>query len=111
MSRSTSLRLLDIIESCDRIESYIAGQDITSFEGDLKTQDAVIRQFEVIGEAVKCLPETLTASHSQIPWKQIAGFRDVLAHAYFAVDASVVWDAAENKAPLLKKTCEQLLNG
>ncbi|MEO7933044.1 MAG: DUF86 domain-containing protein [Chthoniobacterales bacterium] len=97
------------MESCDRIKSYIAGLDSGSFEADLKTQDAVIRQFEVIGEAVKSLPESLTASHPEIPWKQIAGFRDVLAHSYFAVDASVVWDAAQNKVPLLKTACGQLL--
>jgi len=103
MSRSTSLRLLDIIESCDRIESYIAGQDITSFEGDLKTQDAVIRQFEVIGEAVKCLPETLTASHSQIPWKQIAGFRDVLAHATLQWMPRSSGMRPRTKRPCLKK--------
>lgn len=84
--------------------------DAADFQHDLKTQDAVIRQFEIIGEAVKCLPAEVLAIEPAIPWGQIAGFRDVLAHSYFAVDASVVWDAARNKAPELKSACERLLS-
>lgn len=108
MSRDASLRLADIIDACQRIEEYIAGFEQKSFEQDSKTQDAVIRQFEIIGEAVKSLPEELTAREPSVPWRQIAGFRDVLAHSYFAVDGSVVWDAANSKAPLLKVACEKL---
>jgi uncharacterized protein with HEPN domain len=108
MSRDFNLRLADIIEACIRIASYIRNLEGASFDQDLKTQDAVIRQFEIIGEAVKSLPEELTVHEPSIPWRQIAGFRDVLSHAYFAVDSSVVWDAAHNKAPLLKIACENL---
>ena len=85
------------------------GLDAAAFECDLKTQDAVIRQFEIIGEAVKGLPRDLTAQDPSIPWTQIAGFRDVLAHSNFAVDTSVIWDAASQKAPALKVSCEKLL--
>ena len=84
--------------------------DTTAFAADLKTQDAVIRQFEIIGEAVKGLPPDLTAKDRSIPWSQISGFRDVLAHSYFAVDTSVIWDAASTKAPALKLSCERLLS-
>ena len=83
---------------------------LTAFATDLKTQDAVIRQFEIIGEAVKGLPQDLTAKDPSIPWTQIAGFRDVLAHSYFAVDTSVIWDAASTKGPALKVSCERLLS-
>ena len=109
MSRDPHLRLADILESCNRIAAYIKGIDATAFVHDLKTQDAVIRQFEIIGEAVKALPPELTARDPSIPWTQIAGFRDVLAHSYFAVDTSVIWDAASQKAPALKVSCEKFL--
>jgi uncharacterized protein with HEPN domain len=110
MSRDPKLRLADIIESCTRIAAYIQGFDAARFDHDLKTQDAVIRQFEIIGEAVKSLPRDLIAKDASIPWTQIAGFRDVLVHSYFAVDTSVIWDAASQKAPPLKATCEKLLS-
>lgn len=109
MSRDSQLRLADIIEFCTRIAAYIEKLDAADFALDLKTQDAVIRQFEIIGEAVKCLPRKLTAQDPSIPWNQIAGFRDVLVHSYFAVDTSVIWDAASQKAPALKVSCEKLL--
>ena len=109
MSRDPGLRLADIADACTRIASYIEGFDAVTFAKDLKTQDAVIRQFAIIGEAVKNLPAELIAREPSIPWREIAGFRDVLTHSYFAIDASVVWDAAGNKAPLLKKSCEALL--
>ena len=109
MSRDADLRLEDIVEACDRVADYIHGFDQTAFEDDAKTQDAVIRQFEIIGEAVKCLPEALTVEEPTIPWRQFAGFRDVLAHSYFAVDTSVVWQAAKEYAPLLKETSVKML--
>ncbi len=110
MSREPQLRLADIVDACERIASYIDGLDAVGFEQDFKSQDAVIRQFEIIGEAVKSLPNEWIAAESTIPWAQIAGFRDVLAHSYFAVDPSVVWDAAFNKAPALKSACDRLLS-
>ena len=102
MSRDPHLRLDDIIDACERLQSHIENVDFAAFDKDLKTQDAVIRVFEIIGEAVKSLPEEWTEKEPEIPWRQIAGFRDVLAHAYFAVNSSVVWAAAVEKAPLLK---------
>lgn len=108
MSRDFEQRLDDIIESCDRVADYISGYDFAKFDDDYKTQDAVIRQFEIIGEAVKHLPESITLQEPAIPWRQFAGFRDVLAHSYFAVDVSVVWEAAKEFAPRLRGVCESL---
>lgn len=110
MSRDPTLRLQDIVEACERLDAYTRGTDFEAFGNDPKTQDAVIRVFEIIGEAAKHLPEELLAREPTIPWRQIAGFRDVLAHSYFAVDASVVWDAATTKAPLLHQACIRLLS-
>ena len=109
MSRDPHLRLDDIIEACERLQSHLENVDFAAFDKDLKTQDAVIRVFEIIGEAVKSLPEEWTEKEPESPWRQIAGFRDVLAHAYFAVNSSVVWAAAVEKAPLLKAACLRLL--
>lgn len=105
MSRDPQLRLLDVIEACERLQTYIQGIHAAEFQNDLKTQDAIIRMFEIIGEAVKSLPEDWKKSEPEIPWRQIAGFRDVLAHACFAVDPSVVWAAATEKAPALLTAC------
>ena len=109
MPRDPADRLRDTVEACERIAGYIEGLDFRGFCLDSKTSDAVIRQFEIIGEAVKALPNDLTDREPSVPWHQIAGFRDVLAHAYFAVDDSIVWDAAANKAPQLLAACRRLL--
>ena len=108
MSRNLKLLLEDIIEACDLIASYVAGFDFERFQHDPKTQDAVIRRFEIVGEAVKGLEEQVKAMEPTIAWRQIAGFRDVLAHAYFAVDVSIVWDAAVRQAPKLRTGCHRL---
>ena len=109
MSRDLQLRLEDIIESCDLIADYIKGFDFGRFQQGAKTRDAVIRRFEIVGEAVKGPPEHIKAMEPSIAWRQIATFRDVLAHAYFAVDLSIVWDAATHHAPLLRAACQPLL--
>ena len=72
MSREFDLRIEDILEACHRVADYIAGYDLSRFEEDYKTQDAVIRQFEIIGEAVKHLPEEVTLQEPGIPWRQFA---------------------------------------
>lgn len=89
MSRNPSLRLADIVDACAAIANYIGSEDWNEFQNDPKTKDAVIRQLEIIGEAVKSLPDHLREQHPDIPWRQIAGFRDVLIHSYFGVDDSV----------------------
>ena len=97
MSRDPFLRLEDIIEACDRLRLYVENMNFESFDRDFKTQDAVIRVFEIIGEAVKSLPQDWTEKEPEIPWRQIAGFRDVLAHAYLP------WNPASYGRPQLKK--------
>jgi len=109
MSRDPKLRLEDIIEACGQIARYIEGYDFERFAQDAKTRDAVMRQFEIAGEAVKSVPESLRGLEPEIPWRLVAGFRDVLSHSYFAVEMNIVWDAASVKAPALKAACERLL--
>ena len=76
---------------------------------DLKTQSAVIRQIEIIGEAVKRLSGELTAAEPDIPWRQIAGTRDRLVHAYFKVDLDAVWAMVEQDLAPLKQAVQRML--
>lgn len=73
-------------------------------------QDAVIRNFEVIGEATKRLSETLKTENADIEWRQIAGFRDVLIHDYLKINLNRIWGVIEKDLPLLKQRIEQLLS-
>ena len=102
MSRDPILRLEDILGSIGWIESHIEGYDFERFSTDRKTIDAVTRCLEVIGEAAKHLPDSLTAQYPDIPWRAICGFRDVLAHSYFRAEESIIWDAATRGAQQLK---------
>lgn len=73
-----------------------------------KTQDAVVRNFEVIGEATKRLPVELTAYYPQIPWRRMAGFRDILIHAYERVDMNEIWNIIEQYVPQLLSELEDI---
>lgn len=107
--KDQQLYLEDILQRIVRIEDFTAeGHD--AFAESVLVQDAVIRSFEVIGEAVKRLSPELTQRHSGVPWRRIAGFRDVLIHQYDDVDVDEVWEAIEKHLPPLKKAVQALLN-
>jgi uncharacterized protein with HEPN domain len=90
--------LLHIRDAVQRILDYTRdGQDF--FLADTKTQDAVIRNIEIIGEAAKNLSDALKGGHVDIPWKQIAGMRDTLIHRYFGVKLALVWEVVEKDLP------------
>ena len=103
MKKDDSIYLRHIIDAIDQIEEYISTMDEKGFSESRITQDAVIRQFEIIGEATKKLSEKTRANHSDIPWKDMAGMRDKLIHDYFGVDIMAVWKTAKEDLPLLKK--------
>jgi uncharacterized protein with HEPN domain len=110
MSRDPQLRLEDILEATLAIETYIQGFTYETFLCDRRTVDAVIRNLEIIGEAVKHLPEEMTGGFPDIPWRAIAGFRDILAHCYFRTEDSIIWDSAAIHNPALIAACRKLLN-
>ena len=89
--RDKNLLLKDILIALDRIDSYTRGMNYATFAADEKTVNAVIYNFLVIGEAVKLLPPAVTINSPEIPWRQIAGMRDKLTHAYFSIDYELVW--------------------
>lgn len=89
--REWRLRVEDVLEAIARIERYIEGLTFEQFQADQKTVDAVIRNLEVIGEAVRHLSAHRDSLPNDIPWVDIAGMRNVLIHAYFGVDLKIIW--------------------
>jgi len=100
--KDDSIYIDHILNSINRILDYISGKDREAFEADLVTQDAVVRQLEVIGEATKRVSKELRSMHPDIPWSDMAGMRDVLIHDYIDVDLGVVWKTASENIPDLK---------
>ena len=100
--------LLHIRDSCGRILEYTVGGR-EAFLADPKTRDAVVPNIEIIGEAAKNLSAEFRDKHPDIPWKRMAGMRDRVIHAYFGVDADLVWEVVEKHVPELKSRIESLL--
>ena len=109
MSRDIRVYLLDILERCERIMRYVDGFDEARWSQDERTRDAVLRNLEVIGEAVKRLPAGLRERTPEIPWQDVAGLRDILIHEYQGVDFAIVWDIAVNEVPALHQAVSELL--
>jgi uncharacterized protein with HEPN domain len=100
--KDDSIYIDHILNSLNRILDYISGKDRESFEADLVTQDAVVRQLEIIGEATKRVSKEFRSKHPDIPWSDMAGMRDVLIHDYIDVDFGIVWKTASEDIPNLK---------
>ena len=108
MTKDPRVYLAHILERARRIDEYLRdGQ--AAFMTDAKTQDAVIRNFEVIGEAAKRVPQEYRAAHPSIPWQLMAGFRDVLIHGYEGVDIGRVWTTATRDLPAVRDAIAAIL--
>ncbi len=103
MQRELNTYLNDILDAIRKIEKYTAELSFDDFIENELVQDGVVRNLEVIGEAVKKIPEDVRRDKPQIDWRKIAGLRDILIHEYFAVDFEIIWDVVNNKIPGLKK--------
>jgi len=101
--------LNDIKEAIRRINIYIENLSYEEFLKDLKTEDAVVRNLEIIGEAAKNISEELKRKYSQIPWKDLAGVRDRLIHHYFGVNFDIVWNIAKKELPEIILQVEEIL--
>jgi uncharacterized protein with HEPN domain len=115
MSGADAPRLIDfldhIVHAIGRILEYVDGLDEQAFERDTKTQDAVIRNFEIIGEASRNIEKRYPAfavEHAEVPWAVAYEMRNVLSHGYFKVDIGVVWRTIERDLPQLQKTVREL---
>lgn len=108
-SRTDREFLADILEAIRRASLYVDKMDYDQFLTDLKTQDAVIRTLEVVGEATKRLSPAVREQYASLPWKNMAGVRDKLIHDYFGVNLDVVWQIVTQELPPVASRLEQIL--
>ncbi len=101
--------LQDIFDAVNDIENFVNNMTYEEFIKDRKTLNAVVRSIEIIGEASKNIPETMKAKYKELPWKQMAGMRDKLIHAYFGVDVETLWKAVKENIPPLRQSIQQML--
>jgi uncharacterized protein with HEPN domain len=109
MKTDQSAFLNHILDAIKKIEKYMQGIDEEAFKKNDLVQDGVIRQIEIIGEAVKRLSDDLTSQSSHVHWQDIAGMRDKLIHDYFGVDIDTVWLTAIKDIPNLKKEIKRII--
>ncbi len=107
--RDNYLLLQDICEACDKIEAYTSEMSFNEFLSDDKTKDAVIRNFEIIGEAANRLSEKVLLQNLSLNKQQIIGLRNRLIHAYFGVDYQILWNIIKHNLPVLKQEIERLV--
>ena len=107
--KDDKIYLQHIRDAIQKIETYSMGGK-ESFNKNTQVQDAVIRNLEIIGEAVKNLSVNLKNKHKDIPWGKMAGMRDEMIHEYFGVDLEIVWNVLEKDLPKLKSKVDQILS-
>jgi uncharacterized protein with HEPN domain len=109
MSRDYRLYLDDIIEAIRRIRAFTDRMDFDSFKKDIKTQDAVVRNLKIIGEASGRLPDAVRHAAPEIEWRKVIGIRNILAHGYFGISLPTIWDVVQNKLDDLSDACARLV--
>lgn len=109
MKRDYKLFISDIINAMDSIETFVNGMTLEEMMQDDMVSSAVIRKFEIIGEAAKLIPDLLKKEHPEITWRRMTGMRDRLIHAYFGIDYELVWDAIKIEIPQTKSKLQNML--
>ena len=101
--------LRDILLACDNIIEYVSDFDFDRFREDRRTQDAIIRNVEILGEAVKNVSDEMKERYPDIEWHEIARTRDKLIHSYFGVDLDIVWEISTYDIPRLERQITEIL--
>lgn len=109
MKKDSKVFLTHIFESIIAIEKYTESFTESQFLKNMQLQDAVMRRLEIIGEAVKNLPTDLKNKYPKVPWKKIAGTRDILIHEYFGTDIGLIWKVIKKELSQLKKETEKMI--
>ena len=103
MKRRLKLFIEDILESIKLIEKYIRNISKENLDNNQKLKDSIVRRLEIIGEAVKNIPDNFRKKYPEVPWKKIAGLRDIIIHTYFSLDLDITWDIIKKDLPDLKE--------
>ena len=106
--RTYTMYIEDMLSAIDKIIEYTQGYDFTKFKRDYKTVDAVIRNFEIIGEAAKNLSSEIKEQYSSVPWYEMYSLRNRISHAYFGIDYEIIWDIITNHLPKNKIEIEKI---
>jgi uncharacterized protein with HEPN domain len=109
VSRDERLLLEDVAAACAKVLRYTHAMSFDSFLKDERTYDAALRNLEIIGEAVKNIPDGFRQGHPEVEWRKIAGLRDIVAHEYFGVNNEIVWDVIQTKIPVLYAQVRNIL--
>ena len=110
MPREYEDYLRDLLDAIEKVQTFIKNLEFEDFKQDDKTKFAVIRGLEIIGEATKHISEEFRKKYPEVPWKDMAGMRDVLIHGYFGIDEETVWITVKEKIPQLKPSIEKILS-
>ena len=110
MKRDCRIYLKDILDAFRNAQQFVKGLSYQQFSTNRKTISAVVRELEIVGEATKQLPASITKKYPQIPWSDMAGMRDKLIHFYFGVDMEIVWETVKVRIPQLEPLIQEVLN-
>ena len=109
--RNWSLRIEDMLDAIQHIQQYTQGMDLPAFTSDQRTIDAVVRNFEILGEAARHVPNEIQQKYPDIPWSKIRGMRHMLAHEYFGINTDILWKTATQDILSLVPRLQTILNG
>ena len=107
--RPETLYLADIIEAAEAIVEFVQGLDELDFTQDAKTQSAVIQQLIIIGEAAARLPQDFKDRYPQIEWRDVIAFRNILVHAYFSINLTIIWQTVQHEVPTLRQEIIEII--
>ncbi len=109
VKREFILYLEDMLQSMDRIEEYIGKLDFRKFKMNYLVVDAIIRNFEVIGEASNNVPKNIQEKYPEIPWRKMYGLRNLIAHEYFGIDYEMIWEISKNNLPQNRSDLKKII--